>query len=44
MVRSGQDFCAEAVTLRRKSDQQIVRPPADFGAWERERLRNRQMG
>jgi NAD-dependent dihydropyrimidine dehydrogenase PreA subunit len=35
---------AEAVTLRRKPDQQIVHPPADFGAWERERLRNRQIG
>jgi ferredoxin len=34
---------AEAVTLKRKAEAQIVHPPADFAAWERERLRNRQM-
>jgi electron transport complex protein RnfB len=32
---------AEAVTLERKAEEQIVHPPADFAAWERERLRNR---
>ncbi len=33
---------AEAVTLKRKAVEQIVHPPADFAAWERERLRYRQ--
>jgi NAD-dependent dihydropyrimidine dehydrogenase PreA subunit len=32
----------EAVTLRRKPEDQIVHPPADFAAWERERLDNRK--
>jgi NAD-dependent dihydropyrimidine dehydrogenase PreA subunit len=35
--------CPEkAVTLKRKPEEQLVHPPADFAAWERERLRNRQ--
>ncbi len=33
---------AEAVTLKRRPEEQTVHPPADFAAWERERLRNRQ--
>ena len=32
----------EAVTLKRKSEEQIVHPPADFASWEQERLRNRR--
>jgi electron transport complex protein RnfB len=34
--------CTErAVTLHRKPDAELVHPPEDFAAWERERLRNR---
>ena len=33
---------ADAVTLQRKTEAQIVHPPADFAAWEQERLRNRK--
>jgi hypothetical protein len=29
------------VRLQRKAQDEIVVPPIDFGAWERERLRNR---
>ncbi len=32
-----------AATLRRRPEAEIVRPPADFAAWEQERLRNRNM-
>jgi ferredoxin len=32
----------QAVTLQRKPEEQIVHPPADFAAWERERLRSRK--
>ena len=31
----------DAVRLQRKPQDEIVVPPIDFGAWERERLRNR---
>jgi len=31
----------EAAGLQRKPEAEIVRPPADFAAWEQERLRNR---
>jgi electron transport complex protein RnfB len=31
----------DAVQLQRKPQDEIVVPPIDFGAWERERLRNR---
>jgi NAD-dependent dihydropyrimidine dehydrogenase PreA subunit len=34
---------AEAVTLKQKPEEQIVHPPADFAAWERERLHNRRI-
>jgi electron transport complex protein RnfB len=34
---------AEAVTLKRKPEGLIAHPPADFAAWERERLRNRRL-
>lgn len=32
-----------AAQLHRKPENQIVRPPQDFAAWEQERLRNRHM-
>jgi electron transport complex protein RnfB len=35
---------AEAAALQRKPEEQIVHPPADFAAWDRERLRNRGLG
>jgi NAD-dependent dihydropyrimidine dehydrogenase PreA subunit len=36
--------CPEkAITLHRKPEDEIVPPPADFGAWERDRRRNRGM-
>jgi electron transport complex protein RnfB len=31
----------EAAKLKRKPDNEIVNPPADFASWEHERLRNR---
>jgi NAD-dependent dihydropyrimidine dehydrogenase PreA subunit len=31
----------QAATLARKPDSEVVHPPADFAAWEHERLRNR---
>jgi electron transport complex protein RnfB len=34
---------AEAASLSRKPDADVVVPPEDFAAWERERLRNRGM-
>ena len=32
---------AEAVSLRRIAEAQIVHPPSDYAAWEQERLKNR---
>jgi electron transport complex protein RnfB len=32
---------SDAPELKRKPDAQVVAPPSDFDAWERERLRNR---
>ena len=32
---------ADAVKLQKKPDAEIIHPPEDFSAWERERLRNR---
>jgi electron transport complex protein RnfB len=34
----------EAARLRRKPEEEIVRPPATFGAWERRRLKARALG
>lgn len=31
----------EAASLRRRPEAEIIRPPADFAAWEQERLQNR---
>lgn len=31
----------DAAKLRRKPEEQILHPPADFSVWEKERLRNR---
>ncbi len=33
----------DAVKLERMGDDEIVHPPADFAAWERERLQNRDL-